>query len=151
MLFTKKSIFTSLLVCLICIFLVLSYSDIFTTENNQPFQLNGNEDHSISLSDAVELTGNFQKQATPEQVIGGYFSREAVLSLLEQEGCIGIRYYYGLDNEGTPHIVLVGVNAEGNDMIDGLLRERSFKCPPFCADPNEINTTLRRIEISANF
>ena len=96
--------------------------------------------HVISLTDAAELTRNFRNANPTEEAIGGFFSREAVDRILDQEGASGIRYYYGEDADGTPHIILVGVNMDGNDIVDGELAERADLCPPFCSDWNELNS-----------
>ena len=151
MLFTKKINSVLLLGLIGSAFLVLTYSDIFTKDEAHKFNFTGKEEHAITLAEASELTNNFQRQASPDQIIGGYFGREAILNILAQEGCVGIRYYYGLDNSGVPHIVLVGVNAEGNDMITGILAERAFKCPPFCSELDELNTALISTDYSARF
>lgn len=104
--------------------------------------------HVISLDDAAELTRNF-RDANPEQeAIGGFFSREAIDRILDQDGAAGIRYYYGQDEDGTPHIVLVGVNADGNDMVYGELAERADLCPPWCSDWNELNSNEQAVKLA---
>ncbi len=133
-------------------FLALSHSEKVNGVIDHVVKFTGKEDHSITLEEASKLTSNFRNQAEPDQIIGGYFGREAVLDILLQEGCVGLRYYYGLDDDGVPHIVLVGVDEEGNDMTSGLLAERAFACPPLCSEANELNAPERRsIEISAIF
>ncbi|MFQ5605078.1 MAG: hypothetical protein ACE5HS_17580 [bacterium] len=151
MLFSRKSIFVYLMIVVSCAFLVFTYSDIFTKEEMPQVKFNGEEDHSISLSEASELTANFQKQITPNQVIGGYFGKNAIINILQQDGAVGLRYYYGLDKDGLPHIVLVGVDKNGNDMINGLLAQRSAMCPPYCPEDNDLNSPLLSMELSSNF
>ena len=92
----------------------------------------GNEDHTITLLEAVELTKIFRDQASSGAVLGGFFGETCLQNILNQEGCVGIRCYYGLSNEGTPHFVLVGVDSEGIDLVDGILAERESPCPPYC-------------------
>ena len=55
---------------------------------------NGREDHAITLEEALQLTANFRANAGPEQIRGGYFGGQAILELLSQDGCVGLRYYY---------------------------------------------------------
>jgi hypothetical protein len=100
----------------------------------------GKEDHHITLSEASQLTFNFRMQAGPNAVLGGFFGKEAILAILAQDGAVGLRYYYGLDEDGKPHIILIGVDKEGNDMVDGLLAQRSVVCPPIFAKEHVLNS-----------
>ena len=148
----NKTFFVGLLTIFVCaVFITLNYSDIFTKENVKQVTFTGKEDHSISLEDASQMTRNYQLQTAPDQIIGGFFGKDAVLAIISQEKAVGLRYYYGLDDEGTPHIILIGVNADGNDMTDGLLAERSTKCPPHCPESNDLNNPLLSKGIAANF
>jgi len=141
-----------LLTILVCtVFITLNYSDIFTKEDVKQISFTGKEDHSISLEDAGKMTRNFQLQAAPNQIIGGFFGKDAVLAIISQKEAVGLRYYYGMDDEGTPHIILIGVSADGNDMTDGLLAERATQCPPSCPESNDLNSPLVNEGLAANF
>jgi hypothetical protein len=100
----------------------------------------GNEDHDIMLGDASALTRNFRDRAGKNAIKGGFFGQAALQQLLDQEGVVGIRYYYGQENDGRPVLVLVGVDATGNDLIEGFILERSVPCPPYCGFFNELNS-----------
>ncbi len=100
----------------------------------------GNEDHDIMLGDAAALTRNFRERAGKNAIKGGFFGQAALQQLLDQEGVVGIRYYYGQENDGRPVLVLVGVDATGNDLIEGFILERSVPCPPYCGFFNELNS-----------
>lgn len=89
------------------------------------------DQHDISLDEARDLIFRFQETVSPGEVVAQFFDRTAMDQLLDQEGCAGIRYYYGKGADGEPHIVLVGVNAEGNDML-GLIMQKTIPCPPYC-------------------
>lgn len=102
--------------------------------------MDGHEDHSISLNDAAEMTARYRAQMTPGQINGGFFGRDALEAILNQENCIGIRYYYGLDENNKQVMVLVGVNTEENDIVHGELAERSIICPPHCSESNALNS-----------
>ncbi|MCH6558974.1 hypothetical protein IH799_01320 [candidate division KSB1 bacterium] len=147
----NKNFFFGLLTILVCtVSIALNYSDIFTKEDVKQITFTGKEDHSISLEDASKMTRNFQLQSASDQIIGGFFGKDAVLAIISQEGAVGLRYYYGLDDEGTPHIILIGVEADGNDMIDGLLAERAAACPPHCPEFNDLNSPLVNEDLAAN-
>ena len=147
----NRKFFLSLLIILVCSLLItVNYSDLFTKEDVKQVTFTGKENHSISLEDASKMTRNFQLQAAPDQIIGGFFGKDAVLAIILQEDAVGLRYYYGLDDEGIPHIILIGVSADGNDMIDGLLAERAAACPPHCPEFNDLNSPLVNEDLAAN-
>ena len=91
----------------------------------------GNEDHDITLSEATSWTGNY-RNANPGKVKAHFFGRDAIQDILDQADCVGIRIYYALDDNGVKHLVLVGTDADQNDLYTGVLCERSMPCPPFC-------------------
>lgn len=97
--------------------------------------------HEIELNLAAEMTKRYRDQMPPEGRKGGFFGAEAIQQLLDQEGCIGIRYYYAIDSNGSPTIVLVGVDAHGNDQIgdQGACMDMAIPCPGICSDPNALN------------
>ena len=51
--------------------------------------------------------------------------------VLQQKGCHGARFYYGLTDEGVMTLVVVGVDESGNDMDEGMIADKIFPCPPF--------------------
>ena len=104
----------------------------------------GNEDHSITLAEGAALTGKFRQILMP--LLGGkkgeYFSQSAINSLLDQEGAVGIRIYLGLSDDliPIPRLVIVAVNAQGNDLTTGLIVEKGALCPPVCSVNNPLNS-----------
>ena len=100
----------------------------------------GLEDHTIAIDDASELTRNYRKSAGKGAIKGGFFGRAALEQVLSQEGVVGIRYYYAQENNGRPVLILVGVDENGKDLIDGFLCERALPCPPFCDPWNPLNS-----------
>lgn len=86
-------------------------------------------DHKVSITEARELVDRRRRVA--EQPAGA-FKREALVRLLNQTGCAGVRIYYGMHPDGQPALVLVGVDEYGEEMLDGDLVERNYPCPPFC-------------------
>lgn len=89
-------------------------------------------DHRISLPDAAAMTKRFREQAGPKAEKAGMFPRECFEEILRQEGCAGIRIYYGREARGEKNLIMVGVDANGDDMTGGTLMELSFPCPPVC-------------------
>jgi hypothetical protein len=102
----------------------------------------GNEEHSISLQAASVLTKNYRDQFGEETsyIKGEYFGKTALQSLLNQTDCVGARIYYGLKSSGTPCLVIVGVDGDGNDITTGEIMEFGALCPSNCSADNELNS-----------
>jgi len=100
----------------------------------------GNEDHSMTLEEAAELTANYRESAGEDAVKGGFFGQEALNEILKQEDCVGIRIYYGEDSKGIPKLVLVGAKANEDDMTGGVICEKHIPCPPDCGSANPLNS-----------
>ena len=100
----------------------------------------GDENHSISLTEAAGMTERYRNSVHAGDKIGGFFGRNAIESILAQTGCVGIRYYYGLNQYNKPVLVLVGVTSNGDDLYNGELAEISFPCPEYCAADNPLNS-----------
>lgn len=100
----------------------------------------GEENHDISLNDAAALTGRYRSLMGENDIKGGFFGRDAIEEVLAQTGCVGIRYYYGLSTNGKQVLVLVGANADGDDLTEGVVLEFSVPCPAYCATNNDLNS-----------
>ena len=95
-------------------------------------------DHRIPLQAAAALTRRF-RDAEPGGTRGGMFPRKVFDEILAQAGCEGIRIYFGREADNKAAGILVGVDAEGDDMTAGELAEFWFPCPPFCTTGSLLN------------
>lgn len=100
----------------------------------------GHENHDIPLAQASAWTKNYRDSITSGQTIAHYFGKDAIQAILDQEECVGIRIYYALDEVGAKQIITVGVDSNGDDLYQGLLAERSLKCPTYCSASNPLNS-----------
>lgn len=101
------------------------------------------EEHGITLAEASVITANYRKRSPIGAVKGGSFWKEAIEQVINQPGCVSMRYYYAQQDGGTPALVLVGVDKDGKDMTGGFLAEMSRLCPPKCGDePNALNSSF---------
>lgn len=104
-----------------------------------PQKYTGTENHVITLDQAVKYVENFKNSPTAPTIKANYFGKSIFDKILSQPGCVGIRCYYGKNDDGTPNVVLVGVDGGGNDLTGGILGDIGFPCPPFCGAPNQLN------------
>lgn len=102
----------------------------------------GNEDHAITLAEAAALTAAYRDTVPTTATIAHYFGKDAILELLAQENAVGLRIYYGIDTAtGEKKLVITGVDADENDLYQGLLLDKSLPCPETCSSANPLNTT----------
>ena len=89
-------------------------------------------DHRIQLEAGVAMVSRYREKH-PDAIHASMCSREILDEILAQPGCAGVRMYYAEEADGKPTLVLVGVDALGNDLYSGVLGEDLLECPPFCS------------------
>ena len=112
--------------------------------------------HFISLDQAKQMTALFRQQkenilapayqGKDTLVICETFNRDIFDAILGENGCVGMRIYYGMDTSMKVKAILVGVDAQNNDILPsqpnvaafdssggGNIGELAWPCPPFCA------------------
>ena len=102
----------------------------------------GNEGQSITLAVASDLTENYRNanDNATGLILGHFIGINKINLILAQEGCVGIRTYYAIDEGGKKAIVMVGVDADENDLDAGVILDRSVNCPPSCGVANDLNS-----------
>ena len=117
--------------------------------------------HSISLDKVKQLTSRYEKNKKTilkNEFQNGEtlptcetFERAAFDQLLGQDGCVGIRIYYGMDEESNVKLVAVGVDENDQDILkanSNITKIKSaeteepvfalsdgLRCPPYCTPP----------------
>ena len=118
--------------------------------------------HSVSSDKVKQLTSNYEenkkkilKDEFQEETIlpiSETFDRAAFDQLLSQVGCVGIRIYYGMDEESNVKLVAVGVDKNGQDILTSTTASKKttndettddavfalsdgLRCPPYCPPP----------------
>ncbi len=99
---------------------------------------NGTEGGLIPLEDGADMTARYRDQ-NPNQIKGHFFGKDVLNELLDQEGCMGIRMYYGIDDKGKKALVIVGTDADENDLTTKV-GDVSLPCPSRCSSPNDLNS-----------
>ncbi len=116
------------------------------------------QDNLITLEEAIELTAYFKQESNnvldPDYQNKGIlptcetFSRELFDTLLSYPDCAGIRIYSGMDSNKNQKFIVVGVNANDEDVYitqeetPGVLYaiENGYRCPINCPPTSELNS-----------
>jgi poly(3-hydroxybutyrate) depolymerase len=109
----------------------------------------------ISLSQGRDWVAAYRKGANDKQPssLAYYLGDQAIKQALDQPGCVGIRFYNATEPDGEQTLVLVGVDANGHDILprqdqqgktiyaDGKLIDSSAKCPTVCDETTPLTQT----------
>lgn len=99
----------------------------------------GTEGSTITLPAASAMTKEHRARNSGAR-LGHFFGKDIIQQILDQEGCMGIRIYYGIDpGTGMRELVVVGANEEEDDMLD-LVADFSMACPNRCSSANVLNS-----------
>jgi hypothetical protein len=119
-------------------------------------------DHFISLPTAEAMTALYranrdailqsQYQGADLLPVCETFDRAAFDVVLARTGCKGIRVYYGMTEDLKIHAIIVGVDANNQDMLppatlassaeadDDYIIEKGNRCPDLCPPDSPLNT-----------
>jgi hypothetical protein len=86
-----------------------------------------------------------QRHQDHHEVRAHFFGKEILTNILNQPGCMGIRFYHAIDDKGQKTLVLVGTDEKGVNIwssskagtgklktVRPLGGDASYPCPPFC-------------------
>ena len=101
---------------------------------------NGKEGEEITLVTASGWTVNYRNQMSNSDLKGHFFGKDHYIKILAQTGCVGIRNYHGIDDDGKKVLIMVGVDEFENDLVDGIIVEKAVGCPKSCGRANDLNS-----------
>lgn len=102
----------------------------------------------ITLAQAQQWAANFRhSQQAGQNYIKGYMlaGGDDMKRILDQPHCVDVRFYFGIEDIGGAQymkLFAVGVDANGDDLYNGLILDHSVPCPPMCGKPNPLNGNL---------
>ena len=96
-------------------------------------------DHSISLTTAASFTKKYRDSNPSNIVKGGFFWKDQLIDMLNNSKAIGMRYYYGIDDNDSPVIILTAVDGNGDDLYNDKLLDFAPQCPDVCSVNNPLN------------
>jgi hypothetical protein len=104
-------------------------------------KFDGTEGDPIDLAVAKRWTANY-RAVNSTGVQAHYFGNEIINQLLQRPGCVGIRMYYAINDEGERKLLLIGVDSKGENMMpsssgrtgddEDPVVDFSFPCPSVC-------------------
>ena len=100
--------------------------------------------NTIPVATAAIWTARW-RASNRELPVNGFLIPGADLTeVLAERGVVNVRTYMGIDDEGQYHLLIVGVDAAGNDMVDEDLGQYVYDftspCPPMCGAPSVLNS-----------
>jgi hypothetical protein len=98
----------------------------------------GTEGGLITLKEGSAMTAAY-RAAHPGETKGHFIGKDILNELLAQEDCMGLRIYYGIDEEGNKQIVTVGANSEEDDLLEKVA-DLTKPCPNYCGSSNALNS-----------
>ncbi len=102
----------------------------------------GAEGDSIVLDASKQWLAHYNSD-NPNGIQAHFFGHEIINQILSQNGCVGIRCYYALNDAGIQQLLLVGVTSSGQNILpqslnggrttgDGTIADMSLPCPTYC-------------------
>ncbi|MDP9081259.1 MAG: hypothetical protein M3O71_27920 [Bacteroidota bacterium] len=84
--------------------------------------LTGKEGEEFDVHVAAAWTKN-HRERRPEDPHSHFFGKEILEKILNQEGCVGLRFYYGhthpaSEPKSEKHLIIVGAKSDGSDMVN---------------------------------
>lgn len=101
-------------------------------------QYTGSGNHIVAMTDAQRYIQNYRNNPVVPANKAVYFERNIYDKILAQPGCVGVRQYFATNTAGSVTLVLVGVDAKGNDIVSGVIGEGGMLCPPYCAPDTKL-------------
>ena len=130
----------------------LSHSPLHPGPVITGYSFDGTEGDPLSLMKAKQWAAHYRDK-NQGSTQAHFFGSEIIKQILAEPGCVGIRMYYAIDDNGRKQILLVGANANGDNLLpstsssfasfslfsdpdDGnIIADFSWPCPSYCNPP----------------
>jgi hypothetical protein len=99
-------------------------------------------DFEITLEQAKNWIKTWRNNLPKEPAKAHLINKQALLDVMQPVDVVSVRTYLAIDDEGVQKLVLVGVDANGKDLIDEthIITDRTSPCPPVCDVNNPLFT-----------
>lgn len=91
---------------------------------------NGTEGSLIDLKDGAQMTATY-REAQPGNNLCIFFGSDMLKELMDQDGAMGLRFYFAHGNDGKMTLVTVAASAAGQDMLEKV-GDAGIRCPDAC-------------------
>lgn len=89
----------------------------------------GTEGDQITMNEGEEMIARWRENTAncniDTSISYNFIGRDILLQLLNQSGCAGISFYYGLDSLNRPSLVYVGTRYDNTD-IESVVCDRAL-------------------------
>lgn len=107
------------------------------------YTFDGSEGKPIDAATAQKWMANYKTSLKePNDTLAHFFGFSIIEQILGEPGCKGIRIYYGIDDAGKKQLLLIGADANGNNLWPdatapaggggNIVADYSFPCPDYC-------------------
>jgi hypothetical protein len=125
-------------------------------QGSKNISFDGSEGDPLALGTALKWTANY-RTTQPNDTYGHFFGNQIIKQILREPGCVGIRIHYAIDDAGAKKLLLVGVNANGENLLPTTMAldstgtytiaDWSWPCPP-CLPLDQSITASHPVNIS---
>lgn len=101
-------------------------------------------DFQITLEQAKSWIKTWRNNLPKEPAKAHLINKQALLDVMQPADVVSVRTYLAIDDNNVQKLVLVGVDASGNDLIDAnhILTDLTQPCPSIC-DTNSPLFTIK--------
>jgi hypothetical protein len=101
-------------------------------------------DFQITLEQAKSWIKTWRNNLPKEPAKAHLINKQALLDVMQPVDVVSVRTYLAIDDNNVQKLVLVGVDVNGNDLIDEnhIITDKTYPCPPTC-DVNSPLFTLK--------
>ncbi len=100
---------------------------------------NGTEGEIITLAEGAAMTKQWRRTNSNGNAV--FYGKDILNQLLNQSGCVGIRFHFAVDSDGKNTLVLSGVDADENYILS-IIADRGMRCPIICGSKNGLNSDI---------
>ena len=80
------------------------------------YKIDGTKGKPITQETAKKWSENYQKK-NPGEIKAHFFGKDIIAKILAEDGWMGIRIYYALDDSGQKELLLIGADRDGNNLL----------------------------------
>ena len=97
-------------------------------------------DFKITLEEALKWIKNWRTNIPKEPAKAHLIEKQALLDVMEPSDVVSVRAYMAVDDKGIQKLVIVGVDENGQDLVDSdhIIVDHTKPCPPDCGIDSQL-------------